>query len=73
MDNCQQSNFPPVATNVLDIPISGTNITLRHQHLDHHHRGHESLSAENDPGGLHVAFRSKGFTNTVATLRAPDQ
>src|SRR5579863_2738639 len=27
VDNCAQSNFPPVGTNMLDVPVTGTNIT----------------------------------------------
>ncbi len=73
VDNCQQSNFPPVTTNVLDVPISGTNITFATNTWT-------ITTVATNPYPLKMIrvdctwrFGSKGFTNTVATLRAPDQ
>jgi len=36
VDQLTAANFP-VITNVLDMPVSGTNNLSRHRHHDHHH------------------------------------
>ncbi len=71
-DNCVQSNFPAVGTNVMDVPITGTNITYATNMWT------ISTIATN-PYPLKMIrvdctwqFGNRVFTNTVATLRAPD-
>lgn len=73
VDNCQQSNFPPVTTNVLDVPISGTNVSYATNTWT-------ITTVATNPYPLKMIrvdcswkFGAKGFTNTIATLRAPDQ
>lgn len=78
IDACSQSNFPAVTTNVLDVPISGVNVTfatntwtittistnpypLKMIRVDCTWRYQR-------PGG-----KAMLFTNTVVTLRAPNQ
>ena len=72
-DNCVQSNFPTVGTNVMDVPITGTNITYATNTWT-------ISTISTNPYPLKMIrvdctwqFGSRVFTNTVATLRAPDQ
>ncbi len=72
-DNCVQSNFPAVSTNVMDVPITGTNITYATNTWT-------ITTISTNPYPLKMIrvdctwpFGARTFTNTVATLRAPDQ
>jgi Tfp pilus assembly protein PilV len=78
VDNCVQTNFPSVGTNILDVPLSGTNITYATNVWT-------ITTVSSDPYPLKMirvdtTWRyqrpgrpSQVFTNTVATLRAPNQ
>jgi type II secretory pathway pseudopilin PulG len=78
IDNCTSNNFPQTTTNVLDIPISGTNVIYATNTWT-------ILNVATNPYPLKMIrvdttwcfVRSSGysrvFTNTVATLRAPNQ
>jgi type II secretory pathway pseudopilin PulG len=78
VDNCTQTNFPPVGTNMLDVPISGTNITYATNTWT-------ITTVSTNPYPLKMIrvdctwrFQPPGrpaaiFTNTVATYRSPNQ
>src|SRR4051794_16068929 len=78
IDNCLPANFPTVGTNILDVPISGTNITYATNKWT-------ITSVSTNPYPLKMirvdctwrfiksGVSSAVFTNTVATLRAPNQ
>lgn len=78
VDNCVQSNFPPVGTNRLDVPVTGTNITFATNTWT-------ITTVATNPYPLKmirvdctwryqpVGRPAQIFTNTVATLRAPNQ
>ncbi len=73
VDEVTAGNFPTVATNILDIPVSGTNIAYA-----------TSITTISDvsSGGYPLKLirvdcvwssGQRVYTNTVATYRAPDQ
>jgi type II secretory pathway pseudopilin PulG len=78
IDECLPTNFPTVGTNVLDVPISGTNITYATN-------AWTITTISTNPYPLKMirvdctwrfvksGISSVVFTNTVATLRAPNQ
>jgi hypothetical protein len=77
IDNCTQTNFPTVKTNILDVPISGSNTTYATNTWT-------ITMVSTNPYPLKMirvdctwSLRRSGinkvFTNTVATLRAPNQ
>jgi type II secretory pathway pseudopilin PulG len=71
MDQLVQANFPP-QTNVLDIPISGTNLVLATNFFT---IGNVSTTPPLKLIRVDTvwSFRNRNFTNTVVTYRAPDQ
>jgi prepilin-type N-terminal cleavage/methylation domain-containing protein len=86
IDNCVQSNFPPVTTNILDVPISGGNtnnyiyatntwtITTINTNITGNNVSYPSKMIRVDCTWLFKSgARTTLFTNTVSTLRAPDQ
>jgi prepilin-type N-terminal cleavage/methylation domain-containing protein len=78
VDNCKATNFPPVGTNMLDVPVAGGKITYATNTWT-------ILNLSTNPYPLKMirvdctwTFIKSGvpsgvFTNTVATLRAPNQ
>jgi hypothetical protein len=78
VDDCVQSNFPPVGTNWLDVPVPGTNIMWATNTWT-------ITTVSTNPYPLKMIrvdctwrYQPVGrpalvFTNTVATLRAPNQ
>jgi prepilin-type N-terminal cleavage/methylation domain-containing protein len=62
IDNCTQTNFPPIGTNILDVPVAGTAVyPIKMIRVDCTWRFVKS------------GVKSQVFTNTAATLRAPNQ
>jgi hypothetical protein len=77
VDFCVQSNFPP-ATNILDIPISGTNVTRAVTTWTITNVGTSNYPLKMIRVDCAWRYQNVGraatfFTNTVATLRSPDQ
>jgi hypothetical protein len=78
VDECLPAKFPTVGTNILDVPISGTNITYATNTWT-------ITTVSTNPYPLKMirvdctwrfiksGVSSAVFTNTVATLRAPNQ
>jgi Tfp pilus assembly protein PilV len=73
IDELTAANFPTVATNVLDMPVSGTNVA---------YATNFTTIADVSSGGYPLkmvrvdcvwSFRQRLFTNTIAAYRAPDQ
>lgn len=78
VDNCSQSNFPPVATNLLEAPVAGGNITWATNTWT-------ITTVSTNPYPLKMIwvdctwqYQPVGrpalmFTNTVVTYRSPNQ
>ena len=73
VDEVITNNFPIVPTNILDMPVSGTNIA---------YATNFTMITNVSSGGYPLkmirvdcvwSFRQRMFSNTVATYRAPDQ
>jgi len=73
VDEVITNNFPIVPTNILDMPVSGTNIA---------YATNFTTISDVTNGGYPLklirvdcvwSFREHAFTNTIATYRAPDQ
>jgi len=73
VDEVVTNNFPTVPTNVLDMPVSGTNMA---------YATNFTTISDVTNGGYPLklirvdcvwSFRERAFTNTIATYRAPDQ
>ena len=73
VDEVVTNNFPTVPTNVLDMPVSGTNMA---------YATNFTTISDVTNGGYPLklirvdcvwSFREHAFTNTIATYRAPDQ
>ncbi|PYM10467.1 MAG: hypothetical protein DME18_16220 [Verrucomicrobia bacterium] len=73
VDELVATNFPTISTNILDMPVSGTNIA---------YATNFSTITDVSSGGYPMkmirvdcvwSFRQRVYTNTVATYRAPDQ
>lgn len=73
VDEVTAVNYPTVLNNILDIPISGTNIT---------YAANFTTISDVSSGGYPLklirvdcvwSFRQRQYTNTVVTYRAPDQ
>ncbi|MDB6112571.1 MAG: hypothetical protein JWR69_4321 [Pedosphaera sp.] len=78
IDNCLPGNFPSVGTNILDVPISGTNITYATNTWTITTVGTNPYPLKMIRVDCTWKFIKSGisspvFTNTVATLRAPNQ
>jgi prepilin-type N-terminal cleavage/methylation domain-containing protein len=79
VDNCTSTNFPTTTTNLLDVPISGTNgqtyatntwtITL----VSTNPYPLKMIRVDTTWEFVRSSGPSRVFTNTVATLRAPDE
>jgi prepilin-type N-terminal cleavage/methylation domain-containing protein len=72
VDNLWNSNFPPT-TNILDIPVSGTNLVFATNRVNI-----RSISTNPPLKEISVVttwrFMNRGtFSNTAVTYRAPDQ
>ena len=78
VDNCTQTNFPAVGTNILDVPVAGGNSTYATNTWS-------ITNISNNPYPLKMIrvdctwrFVKSGitsgiFTNTIVTFRAPNQ
>jgi len=73
VDEVVTNNFPTVPTNVLDMPVSGTNMA---------YATNFTTISDVTNGGYPLklirvdcvwSFRERVFSNTIATYRAPDQ
>ena len=73
VDEVITNNFPIVPTNILDMPVSGTNMA---------YATNFTTISDVTNGGYPLklirvdcvwSFRERAFTNTIATYRAPDQ
>ena len=73
VDEVVANNFPTVPTNVLDMPVSGTNMA---------YATNFTTISDVTNGGYPLklirvdcvwSFRERVFSNTIATYRAPDQ
>ena len=73
VDEVVLTNFPTVPTNILDMPVSGTNVA---------YATNFTMITNVSSGGYPLkmirvdcvwSFRQRMFSNTVATYRAPDQ
>jgi type II secretory pathway pseudopilin PulG len=73
VDQLIAANFPTVPTNILDLPVSGTNIA---------YATNFTTISDVSSGGYPLkmvrvdcvwSFRQRLFTNTISTYRAPDQ
>jgi prepilin-type N-terminal cleavage/methylation domain-containing protein len=79
LDNCTQTNFPPVTTNILDVPITGTNNTTFATNTwtitDVGTSTYPLKMIRVDCSWRYqkVGGRAVVFTNTAVTLRAPNQ
>jgi prepilin-type N-terminal cleavage/methylation domain-containing protein len=79
VDNCTSTNFPTTTTNLLDVPISGTNgqtyatntwtITL----VSTNPYPLKMIRVDTTWEFVRSSGHNRVFTNTVATLRAPDE
>jgi prepilin-type N-terminal cleavage/methylation domain-containing protein len=78
IDNCRPANFPPVGTNMLDVPVAGTNITYATNTwtittISTNPYPLKMIRVDCTWTFIKSGVRSAVFTNTVATLRAPNQ
>jgi prepilin-type N-terminal cleavage/methylation domain-containing protein len=80
-DKCRQTNFPSVTTNILDVPISGGN-TNNYIYATNTWTITDIATNGNYPLKMirvdcswlfKCGARTTVYTNTVSTLRAPDQ
>ena len=73
VDEVVANNFPTVPTNVLDMPVSGTNMAYATNFTtisDVTNSGYPLKLIRVD---CVWSFRERVFSNTIATYRAPDQ
>ena len=78
VDNCIQTNFPSTTTNVLDVPISGTNFTYATNKwtittISTNPYPLKLIRVDTTWGFQRPGKPRRVFTNTVATMRAPNQ
>ena len=77
VDQCTQARFPTTVSNILDVPISGTNITYATNIWSIRTITNGSYPVKMIRVDCIWAFQRtsgrKVFTNTVATFRAPNQ